>query len=1801
MRMNGKLWGWVWAMGWAVLALPASSLHGASTFVRSDANASGRIDITDPVFLLSYLFLGGDAPPCLDAADADNSGKGAPNITDAIFILNYLFLGTQSPPAPRPSAAVYAQTDCGTDTDDPIGCEAFPPCSGRIPRPPSFDPHPNHVTSATVDISGKISEPFFFGSRIELTSGAETFSVNAKKDAFTAQVPLRLNVANRIFATLISGSGARSAPATTIATHDALPPSLQVDFPAHGASLTDPTVTILGRVGDTLSGVFGFRVLVNGEAANVAIGIGTNGTFERQAVPLAKGLNRITVEASDALGNKATRVVEVRRTDPVGRKLRTVSGDGQTGQVGSVLGQPFHVELVEQNGAPVGGAQVTFRVARSDGELSSSQTGPFARVLSLQTGANGRAQAFLRLGADAGCGNNRVAAESDGVDGLAYVCATATPAPAIRISLSSGNSQRVEVGSSTPEPLRVWVTDGQNGAPEVPVTFTVVRGGGQVDGAAETIVETDATGHADLRLTLGAESGNQVVQATFPGNTGLPVVFTVYGVARQDDAPTTFTGVVLDNAMQPIGNAVCILELNAFDGLVTRTERNGQFHFIEVPTGGPASLRIDGLMADHVGGDPGRDVKPGSYPALSYEVVIVPGAENSLPDAIRLPALDPRNVRSYSQTHDTELTVAGVEGVKFVVKAGSMRVKGAPAAEGQIVALNQVHFDDVPMPMPDGVAATFAWTLQPARAQFDPPVSIRLPNISGEKPGAVGALLSFNHDTNKFEVVASSRISEDGAYVLSDSGQGIADAGWGHNTTPPPPTGGVGNGPPGGGCDPPCSSNDPCMQVDCQNGTCVSQQIACCGLSVIVDSPSQDHLCVLEDDVITFQASGNPAGGTYSWVGGTPVFTGTSNSYVAKFSGTGCCQTVTVTYTCQGQAKTDTVEVSVYPMEIQFDALVGDVTEIDLSQAGAGLKDFKMLTIDTSGIAKVPQFSDWEIVVRTTGRFYFFPPTENYAPTYQFRVRATCIATIDPIEFDVDITVHSGYSGAGTNAVSGSGGRLLSYRVQQRLKYLEFPGVDCGTIAIDGVLGPNSQWAIGLFNAGVTGGVKVQPSDSVSDLRYIDAVNAPRWEGLGISGANWRNDAGPSRTYGTSWAIDTVKIAGARNQSGRELHISDLSKKCAGDFYPPHGSHQSGMDIDVRLIEPGGGVWYFRDTAQANLNSSSSFWTVAAPRPADFGADFLSSDNSTWRLDKAIDWLWKKGSDSQSPYNARVQEWGNGPGGSTPAERFGRGFDSLVPPQYSRSVVVGQLRAFLSVSSVKNILFNDPVSRAELGVDDTVLVPFEAHSDHFHVNVRPPNPVPAPAVSPIVAKSVHDIGQGGGNAPIALDESWSFAVGARTSQLNPDGTFLLPQIPLLDRFGSLGQDTPPDRFSDQYLRLTGISTADGITRYATSDCFQLEQDRTYIIRHLRISTRPPVVVERSEIRAGVPVLNQVGLTTPLTVNGTLSDQSRVDLKQSDHCVTFQSSSSKIATIDPSGVLTARGSGLAYVSAIVEGVTTTTRVLVADGAGLTIVTGSVQLADGTIVAGAEVAVIGQPISRKTGIDGSFTIPGVAAFADRPLAVLARLEVNGRLLIGLSPNLEAVPGGLTTAGVVTLSTAGDTDADGDGLPDSEEARLGLLANSRDSDGDGLADGEEDCDGDGLINLEEIAFGSDGASVDSDRDGLRDGDEVAQGLDPICHDTDGDGFSDGDEARDNQSDPHDPKSLPRSLAVGIAISETFTVVNRADPSLSVGVAVGQAFSVRNETDPGLGVGIAVGPSFTVLNQAGGGGGGEQKSAGK
>lgn len=71
---------------------------GDQVGLAGDADGNGMVNISDAVYLISYIFGGGPAPDPLSAGDADCNG--IVNISDAVFVVAYIFGGGSTPNCP---------------------------------------------------------------------------------------------------------------------------------------------------------------------------------------------------------------------------------------------------------------------------------------------------------------------------------------------------------------------------------------------------------------------------------------------------------------------------------------------------------------------------------------------------------------------------------------------------------------------------------------------------------------------------------------------------------------------------------------------------------------------------------------------------------------------------------------------------------------------------------------------------------------------------------------------------------------------------------------------------------------------------------------------------------------------------------------------------------------------------------------------------------------------------------------------------------------------------------------------------------------------------------------------------------------------------------------------------------------------------------------------------------------------------------------------------------------------------------------------------------------------------------------------------------------------------------------------------------------------------------------------------------------------------------------------------------------------------------------------------------------------
>jgi hypothetical protein len=88
-------------------------------FTRGNVDGLGGIDISDPIFLLAYFFISGQAPDCLDAGDANDDGTL--DLTDVVYSLSFQFLGGDPPKSPFPACGIK-------EWINGLTCESFQGC-----------------------------------------------------------------------------------------------------------------------------------------------------------------------------------------------------------------------------------------------------------------------------------------------------------------------------------------------------------------------------------------------------------------------------------------------------------------------------------------------------------------------------------------------------------------------------------------------------------------------------------------------------------------------------------------------------------------------------------------------------------------------------------------------------------------------------------------------------------------------------------------------------------------------------------------------------------------------------------------------------------------------------------------------------------------------------------------------------------------------------------------------------------------------------------------------------------------------------------------------------------------------------------------------------------------------------------------------------------------------------------------------------------------------------------------------------------------------------------------------------------------------------------------------------------------------------------------------------------------------------------------------------------------------------------------------------------------------------------------
>ena len=208
-----------------------------------------------------------------------------------------------------------------------------------------------------------------------------------------------------------------------------------------GVALAAPfVVSVLDEDGAAIAGVAVTFSVTAGEgilSVTTAITDANGQARSRLTLTLGSDAETNTVEATvEGLAPETFTATAVGQAIP--GSLAKVSGDGQEGTVGVALAEPFVISVLDEDGAAIAGAVVTFSVAAGGGTLSDTTA---------TTDANGQATTTLTLGSEPG--TNTVEATVEGLESVTFTATGQESSLAGFFDVFLGGGKRVALPDRT--------------------------------------------------------------------------------------------------------------------------------------------------------------------------------------------------------------------------------------------------------------------------------------------------------------------------------------------------------------------------------------------------------------------------------------------------------------------------------------------------------------------------------------------------------------------------------------------------------------------------------------------------------------------------------------------------------------------------------------------------------------------------------------------------------------------------------------------------------------------------------------------------------------------------------------------------------------------------------------------------------------------------------------------------------------------------------------------------------------------------------------------------------------------------------------------------------------------------------------------------------------------------------------------------------------------------------------------------------------------------------------------------------
>ena len=283
-----------------------------------------------------------------------------------------------------------------------------------------------------------------------------------------------------------------------------------------GVALAEPLVaSVLDEDGSPLAGVV-VTFSVSGGGGTLSSTTATTNANGRATTRLTLGSQPGTNTVVATVVGIETVTFTATAAEQMPHSLTKVSGDDQEGPASTQLAEPLVASVLDQDGSPLAGVEITFSVTAGEGMLSSTtDTNPCTieaatSSTTVTTDANGQAATRLTLDSQPGTTTvEAIVAELDTV--VTFTATAAEQATPHRLTKVCGDDQEGPAGELLDESLVVSVMDEDDAAMAgVVVSFSVTAGEGTL---SSTTATTDANGRAATRLTLGSQPGTNTVEA----------------------------------------------------------------------------------------------------------------------------------------------------------------------------------------------------------------------------------------------------------------------------------------------------------------------------------------------------------------------------------------------------------------------------------------------------------------------------------------------------------------------------------------------------------------------------------------------------------------------------------------------------------------------------------------------------------------------------------------------------------------------------------------------------------------------------------------------------------------------------------------------------------------------------------------------------------------------------------------------------------------------------------------------------------------------------------------------------------------------------------------------------------------------------------------------------------------------------------------------------------------------------------------------------------------------------------------